>query len=75
MHRLANDPGRATFASHASAISVGWVVGASLLMGVGIFALTLWLVTFDWLYFGGVLPMTVGILMMFDPRAGANGSE
>ncbi len=44
-------------------------------MGVGVFFLTLWLITFDWLYFGGTLPMLVGILMMFDPRAGANAAS
>ena len=60
---------------HRAPISVGWVVGASLLMGIGIFFVTLWLVTFTWAYLGGILPMAVGILMMFDPRAGADRSE
>lgn len=75
VHGTVGDATRARVTPHRSPVSVGWVVGASLLMGVGIFAITLWLITFDWVYFGGILPMAVGILMMFDPRAGANGSE
>lgn len=62
-------------AARRDPLSIAWVVGASLLMGVGIFFVTYWLMTFEWLYFGGILPMTAGILMMFDPRAGANASD
>ncbi len=69
----ASPTGVASF-DHADPISIGWVVGAALLMGIGVFFLTLWLVTFTWLYLGGILPMLAGILMMFDPRAGANAA-
>ena len=55
-----------------SAISIPFVVLAALLMGFGIFAVTYWLITFNWLAFAGVLPVVVGALMMFDTRAGAD---
>lgn len=55
-----------------SAISIPWVVLSSLLAGVGIFSMVLWLYTFEWIYFGGILPILTGTLMMFDRRAGAD---
>jgi hypothetical protein len=57
-----------------SPISVPFVIGAALLMGLGIFAMAIWLVTMDWLWFAGVVPATVGALMMFDRRAGAESA-
>ena len=56
-------------------ISIPWVIAASLLMGLGVFSLTIWLVTFDWLFFAGVVPALAGILMVFDRRAGADRSD
>ncbi|HTT14830.1 MAG TPA: hypothetical protein VMG81_03505 [Thermoplasmata archaeon] len=53
-----------------SPISIGWVIGAALLCGLGLFALAYWLITFSWLYFAGVIPVIVGALMLFNPRAG-----
>lgn len=64
--------------SHASAkspVSIPWVILASLLAGIGIFSMVLWLYTFQWIYFGGILPIITGTLMMFDRRAGANSAD
>jgi hypothetical protein len=61
----------ATPHGHArSPISVGWVVVAAVLMGVGIFMLAYFLLTFNLLLFLGILPCVIGGLMLFSPRAG-----
>ena len=54
-----------------SPISVPWVVLASLLCGLGLYlVLGLWLLTFQWIYFTGIIPMIVGGLMFLNERAG-----
>lgn len=55
-----------------SPISIPFVMLAAVLIGVGILALVYWLVTFEWIYFGGILPSLTGGLMLFHPRAGAD---
>ena len=67
--------GAPTHAATQSAISIPFVVLAAFLIGVGILALVYWLVTFDWLYFGGVLPSVTGGLMLLHPRAGADRAD
>jgi hypothetical protein len=55
----------------SSPISLPWVVLASLLCGLGLFlVLGLWLATFEWIYFVGVIPVFLGGLMFLSPRAG-----
>ena len=58
-----------------SPISIPWVIVASLLAGLGVFSMVLWLYTFQWIYFGGILPILTGTLMMFDRRAGADSAS
>lgn len=53
-----------------STISVMWVILSALVLGLGLFTVTYWLLTQNWLYFAGVLPTVVGGLMLFSPRAG-----
>ena len=55
-----------------NSISIPWVVLASVLMGAGVFLITVWLVTFDFVYFGGVVVLLVGFLMSFDRRMGSD---
>jgi membrane-bound ClpP family serine protease len=55
-----------------SSISIPFVVLAAILIGAGLLLLFTWLVTFSWLWFVGVLPVTLGTLMLFDRRAGAD---
>lgn len=43
--------------------TVGWIVLAALLCGVGIFLMIFWLVTFYWWAFGGVALIFVGFLL------------
>ena len=53
-------------------ISIPWVIGASLLMGIGLFLISVWIVTFNILYFGGVFVVVVGALMVISPRMGSD---
>jgi uncharacterized membrane protein len=53
-----------------SASEIAFVVGAAVLIGIGLFVLMLWIVTNDWIWFAGVAPITIGGLMLFSPRAG-----
>lgn len=67
--------GATAHAAAKSTLSIPFVVLAALLIGVGILALVYWIVTFDWLYFGGILPSLTGALMLFHPRAGADRAD
>jgi hypothetical protein len=53
-----------------SPINVGWVVLAALLIGLGLFMMAYWLVTFQWVFFLGIAPCVGGGLMLFSRRAG-----
>lgn len=58
-------------AHHAvSPISVPWVVLASVLCGLGLLLVWMWLTTFQWVYFTGIIPVFVGGLMFLNDRAG-----
>ena len=66
--------------SHASrnatdapnSISVPFVILASVLMGVGLMLTFVWLITFNWLLFPGILVVVAGALMILDPRMGSD---
>ncbi len=57
-----------------SPVSIPWVVLASALAGLGVFAMVLFLYTFQLIYLGGILPIVTGTLMLFDRRAGADSA-
>jgi hypothetical protein len=61
-----------TAGAHQSPISIPYVLASSILTGIGIFSMTYWVITFDWLYFLGVLPCLAGVVLLLSPRAGAN---
>jgi hypothetical protein len=50
------------------------VVAAALLIGLGLTLLAYVLVTFDLLYFLGIVPCVVGGLMLFSRRAGVDSA-
>jgi hypothetical protein len=52
--------------------SIPWVIGASLLMGAGLFLIATWIITFDFVYFVGFGALLVGALMILNPRMGAD---
>ncbi|HEV2429856.1 MAG TPA: hypothetical protein VGV64_08470 [Thermoplasmata archaeon] len=68
----------ATTAAHApgapNSISVPFVIGSVVLAMLGMLAVVLWLVTFQWIYFLGLIPMLLGALLWFHPRAGSDRS-
>lgn len=51
-------------------ISIPWVLLAAVLSGLGLFLVTFWLLTGDWVYFVGIPIVIVGCLMFFSPRMG-----
>jgi hypothetical protein len=54
----------------ASPISIGWVVLAALMIGIGLGIVAYWQITQNWLYFLGLVPTVLGGLMLMSPRAG-----
>lgn len=71
-HTMGDQPGKDHHGPPPGSISVLFVALAAILIGSGLLLLFLWLITFAWVWFVGVLPVTVGTLMLFDPRAGAD---
>jgi membrane-bound ClpP family serine protease len=57
-----------------SPISVSWVVLSALLIGLGVFMMAYFLVTFRWFYFLGIAPCVAGGLMLFSRRAGLDSA-
>jgi hypothetical protein len=59
-------------------LSIPWVILAALLCGVGMFLVTGALIRLaggltDWAWWIGVIPATLGFLMLIHPRAGSQG--
>ena len=72
-HAVAGATAHGGHGSHApNSISIPWVLAASLLMGLGIFLISAWIVTFDYLYFVGFVVLAGGFLMTFDQRMGSD---
>ena len=62
-------------APHASApntISVPFVILVALLVGVGLFLISVWFLTGQWIYFSGVFAVFLGAMLMLNPRAGSD---
>jgi hypothetical protein len=53
-----------------SPINVGWVILASLLIGVGLFFIFWWLYNFNLEFTFGIAMVVVGAFMLMDRRAG-----
>jgi len=58
-----------------NSISVPFVILAALVASLGLFCLLYWVITFQWVFFLGVVPMTIGALMFFHPKMGSNRAE
>ncbi|MFZ0830911.1 MAG: hypothetical protein WCB18_08595 [Thermoplasmata archaeon] len=59
-------------------LSVLWVITAAILCGIGMFLVTGALIRLagglvNWVWWIGILPATVGFLMLLHPRAGSQG--
>jgi hypothetical protein len=53
-----------------SPISVGWVVAASVICGLGLVGVWWWVTTFDWLFFPSIFLVIGGAMMFLNDRAG-----
>jgi hypothetical protein len=54
-------------------VSVPIVVGAALLIGLGLTSMAYWLITsFHWIYFAGVVPLAGGGYLLFTRFTGAD---
>ncbi len=51
-------------------LSIAYLLAAVALIGVGLFGITLWLVTQSWLDFAAVLPLVFGAYMLFTRGTG-----
>jgi|GEM_PF-3296132 len=60
--------------SSPNSLSLGYLVVATALCGVGIALTSLWMISGDWLYFPGLLLSVIGGLMLFSPHAGSNAA-
>ncbi|HLM69896.1 MAG: hypothetical protein ACHQ0I_00755 [Candidatus Lutacidiplasmatales archaeon] len=54
----------------ADSLSVPFLVLAAVLIGVGLFGMALWLLTFQWPYFASVIPLVLGAYMLFTRGTG-----
>ncbi len=55
--------------------SVLFVILAAVVAGVGLFFTLLWVITFEWIYFLGIVLMAIGFLMFFSVRMGPDRAE
>ncbi len=53
-------------------VSIPIVIGAAVLVGIGIMSMAFWLITFHWVFFAGVLPLSAGGLLFFTRFTGAD---
>jgi hypothetical protein len=53
-----------------SPISVGWVILASVICGIGLIGVWWYVTTFDWLYFPSIVLVIGGAMMFLSDRAG-----
>ncbi len=69
------DPARAS-ATRAEeptgSVSVVLVVLTALLIGVGLLGTAYWLITFKWLYFLGLVPLSAGAFLLFTRATGGD---
>ena len=55
----------AAASADTGSLSVPFLVLAGVLIGAGLFGMAYWLVTFQWLFFASVIPLTLGAVMLF----------
>jgi hypothetical protein len=53
-------------------VSVPIVIGAAILVGIGLAGTAFWLITFHWIFFASLLPLTGGALLLFSRLTGAD---
>jgi hypothetical protein len=56
--------------AHEGSVSVPFVVGAAVLVGVGLTGMAYWLITFHWELLASIVPLAVGGLLLFSKGSG-----
>lgn len=64
--------GRPAHTAAENALSVPFLVLSAVLIGVGLFGMAYWLVTFGWIYFASVIPLILGAYMLFTRGTGSD---
>jgi hypothetical protein len=64
--------GERTHSPSRSTVSIPYLIVSALLCGVGLFGMSFWLVTQNWLYFAALIPLILGALMLFTRGTGAD---
>lgn len=54
----------------SSSLSIPFLVLSAVMIGVGLFGVSYWLVTFNWLYFASLIPLILGGIMLFTRGTG-----
>jgi hypothetical protein len=54
------------------AVSLPWLVLTGVLIGVGLIGTAYWLVTFSWLMFLSLIPLSVGAVLLFTRATGVD---
>lgn len=65
-HVVAGEAGTPT-----GTVSIGLVVLTALLIGAGLLGTAYWLITFRWLYFLSLVPLSVGAYLLFTRATGS----
>jgi hypothetical protein len=55
-----------------NSLSIPFLVVSALLIGVGLFGVAYWLVTFEWIYFASLVPLILGAYMLFTRGTGSD---
>lgn len=55
----------------SSSVSVPWVVLTGVLIGIGLIGTAYWLLTFSWLLFLSLAPLSAGAVLLFTRATGA----
>lgn len=51
-------------------VSIPLVVGAAVLVGIGLMGMAYWLITFRWVFFASLIPLVGGALLLFSRLTG-----
>lgn len=57
-------------ASPLGARSVAAIIGAALLVGIGLASVAYWIITGKWIFFAGLLSLAVGAVLLFSRLTG-----
>jgi hypothetical protein len=65
MSEYGHPEGASSTESARDSVSLPYLLAAALLCGVGLFGMSFWLITLNWLYFAALIPLILGAVMLF----------